>query len=280
MLSRRSFGRRLWGPLAGVASTAFYVGRIEPHWLEIVERDLPIRHLPPALVDRRLLHVSDIHVGPRVDSAYLIDALRAVAPFRPDVVVVTGDFISRETEDFDEVRRVVDHLPRGRIATLGVLGNHDYGWNWNNEPVAARLISVVEPLGVRILRNEVVDVGGLQLAGLDDFWGPRFEIAPTLRALDPSRSSVVLCHNPDALDQPGWESYEGWVLAGHTHGGQCKAPFLPPPLLPVTNPRYTAGEIAIEGGRRRVYISRALGHWYKVRFNVRPELTVFRLVSA
>lgn len=276
-VTRRAFMRRASAPLGAAAvSAGFYVGRVEPHWLEVVERPLSIRNLPHALVGRILLQVSDIHVGPRVDSAYLMDSFRLVARYRPDIVVVTGDFISRDTEDFDEVRQVVDVMPRGRLATLGVLGNHDYGWDWNSEPMAARLVASVAPLGVRVLRNEIADVYGLQVAGLDDFWGPRFDLAPTLRALDPARASLVLSHNPDSLDVPGWDGYSGWILSGHTHGGQCKAPFLPPPLLPVKNARYTAGELALSGDRR-VYISRALGHWYKVRFNVRPELTVFTL---
>jgi len=69
------------------------------------------------------------------------------------------------------------------------------------------------------------------------------------------------------------------VLSGHTHGGQCKPPFLPAPLLPVRNRRYTAGEFAVSGNRR-LYISRGVGHLLKVRFNVRPEVTVFALARA
>ena len=61
--------------------------------------------------------------------------------------------------------------------------------------------------------------------------------------------------------------------------GQCKPPFLPAPLLPVKNRRYSSGEIALEGNRR-LYISRGVGHLLHVRFNVRPEVTVFRLVPA
>ena len=67
-------------------------------------------------------------------------------------------------------------------------------------------------------------------------------------------------------------------VAGHTHGGQCKPPFLAPPLLPVRNRHYSSGKIALSGGRR-MYISRGVGHLMRVRFNARPEITVFKLVS-
>jgi predicted MPP superfamily phosphohydrolase len=73
-----------------------------------------------------------------------------------------------------------------------------------------------------------------------------------------------------------WDGYEGWILSGHTHGGQCKPPFLPPPLLPVRNRAYTSGEFAL-AGNRRMYISRGVGHLIRVRFGARPEVVLFEL---
>jgi hypothetical protein len=97
--------------------------------------------------------------------------------------------------------------------------------------------------------------------------------------LNPAEAALVLCHNPDAADEPVWAGYRGWILAGHTHGGQCKPPFLPPPLLPVKNRRYTCGAFDLGDGRN-LYISRGLGYLRRVRFGVRPEITLFRLVAA
>ena len=97
--------------------------------------------------------------------------------------------------------------------------------------------------------------------------------------LDRRLPTVVLCHNPDVSDEPMWSDLEGWILAGHTHGGQCKPPFLPPPILPVRNKRYTAGTFEV-GRRRMLYINRGLGHLTRIRFNVRPEMTLFTLERA
>jgi uncharacterized protein len=69
------------------------------------------------------------------------------------------------------------------------------------------------------------------------------------------------------------------VLSGHTHGGQCKPPFLPPPLLPVENRRYTSGVFELSR-HRMLYISRGIGHLLQVRINARPEVTLFELQSA
>lgn len=134
----------------------------------------------------------------------------------------------------------------------------------------------LEASGVQILRNEIIDVAGLQIAGLDDAWAGRFDPHRAFATLDPSRPALALSHNPDTVDFFGWNAYKGWILSGHTHGGQCKPPFLPLPLVPVQNARYTAGEFALSG-ERRLYISRGVGHLLQVRFNVRPEVTVFEL---
>ncbi|HKH75007.1 MAG TPA: hypothetical protein VKA59_26790, partial [Vicinamibacterales bacterium] len=137
----------------------------------------------------------------------------------------------------------------------------------------------LEAVGIRMLRNEVADVGGLQVAGMDELWAHRFDPVRTLAALDRDRAAIVLSHNPDTVDRPGWDGYYGWVLSGHTHGGQCKPPFLPPPLLPVENRRYTSGVFELSRDRM-LYISRGIGHLLQVRINARPEVTLFELQSA
>jgi hypothetical protein len=196
----------------------------------------------------------------------------------PDIVVYTGDFTSYEPGVFDHAERIYEHLPLGRLATLGILGNHDYGPGWSHPEIATRLADQLRSAGVRILRNEVTEVSGLQVVGLDDLWANQFDLRRGLAPLDASRAAIVLSHNPDTVDHPGWDDFHGWILSGHTHGGQCKPPFLPPPLLPVRNRRYTAGAIALRGDRR-LYISRGIGHLLQVRFNVRPEVTMFDLQS-
>jgi len=128
-----------------------------------------------------------------------------------------------------------------------------------------------------MLRNEVRNVAGLDIIGIDDLWSGRADTVGALAARQ-SEAAIVLCHNPDAMDELPWLDYSGWVLAGHTHGGQCKPPFLPAPVLPVKNKRYSAGEVEVGAGRT-LYISRGVGYLIRVRFNVRPEITLFTLRS-
>lgn len=180
------------------------------------------------------------------------------------------------TERLDDTIRQMEQLPTAELGTFAVLGNHDYGAGWKNLRVADELAKRLHSVGIRVLRIDLVEVNGLQIVGVDDFWSGEFDIQAALAKFDPNRAAIAMSHNPDGVDQPGWEKYRGWILAGHTHGGQCKPPFLDPPILPVQNKRYTSGEFELEGSRR-LYISRGIGHIMKVRFNVRPEVTVFEL---
>jgi predicted MPP superfamily phosphohydrolase len=265
---------------AGALMVGLYTWRVEPHWLEFTRPALPITGLPRELEGRSLAQISDLHVGPKVDDDYIVESFRRVQELAPDFVVHTGDWITyRTTGQFEQLRRVLAHAPHGRLGTIGILGNHDYGFNWQMPDVAEEVSKIARDAGVTVLRNEALDVAGLQFLGLDDLWGPRFDPVDLLAERGQDASTVVLCHNPDAADHAIWGRYRGWILAGHTHGGQCKPPFLPPPLLPVNNRRYTAGEIRLSGNRR-LYISRGVGHLLQVRFNVRPEVPIFQLRRA
>jgi predicted MPP superfamily phosphohydrolase len=281
--TRREFLRATaWTVVGSGTAVVGYTGLIEPHWEKIVRRPLPVRALPDDLRSLRLLHVSDLHVGPKVSSNYLIEALQRAARLRPDIVVMTGDFLTHRENggeaQYSKLAGVLSAFPRGRLATVAVLGNHDYGPGWTTASVAARVQSEAERAGIRVLRNQTVSVGGLDIIGVDDLWSSRANAAAAFRERT-QEAAIALCHNPDAVDRSEWRAYQGWILAGHTHGGQCKPPFLPPPMLPVENRLYTAGEIDAGGGRR-LYINRGLGYLIKVRFNVRPEITLFTLTRA
>jgi len=278
-ITRRHVLRASASAIASGLGVGLYTWRVEPHWLEFVKCPLPIRGLPDGLRGLTLAQLSDIHVGPRVSDDYVLESFRRLRALKPDIVVYTGDFVSYESDVYGHAARMYADPPRGRLGTFGTLGNHDYGPNWAHPEVAQRLVDQLQDAGISMLRNEAADVSGLQIAGMDDMWGGLFDPARTIAALDRHRAAIVLSHNPDTVDRPGWDGYHGWVLSGHTHGGQCKPPFLPPPLLPVQNRRYTCGDFEIDN-ERRLYISRGLGHLLQVRINVRPEITLFDLQTA
>jgi predicted MPP superfamily phosphohydrolase len=280
-LSRRRFFKRAAGATVAAATGTFlYTWRVEPHWVEIVERPLAIAGLPKQLVGKRLVQLSDLHVGPVVDQSFLLRSVAGVGELKPDLIVITGDLMScHRDEQVSRTIEVLRELPPAPLGRFAILGNHDYGDRWSQHAAVGKLCDRMADCDVRALRNEVVDVGGLQIAGVDDLWANLMQPAETISKLDPARAAIALCHNPDGVDVPEWQGFRGWILAGHTHGGQCKAPFFRPPVLPVNNKRYVAGEYELAGGRK-LYINRGLGYLERVRFNCRPEITVFTLATA
>ena len=280
-MKRRKFIKQtLWGTAGIGFLTGLYTWQIEPFWLEFVKRKMPIANLPDALVGNTLMQISDIHVGNRFDYNYIIDSFKKAQKFNPDFVVYTGDYVNYEDEkQFEQLDEVLKHIVKGKKGTVGVLGNHDYGENWAEQDVADKISEQLTSAGIHILNNDQIDVSGLNIIGIDDYWALNFAPEKVMNNYDQSLANILLCHNPDVCDLDVWNGYKGWILAGHTHGGQCKPPFLRAPMLPVKNKKYSQGEIDLNDGRT-LYINRAVGHLWQVRFNVRPEITIFELEKA
>ncbi len=276
-MNRRKFINGIMA-LGGVGvSTGIYAWHIEPFWLEFVKLKMQIENLPNNLIGSTIMQISDIHIGNRFDRKYIIDAFNDAKKFNPDFVVYTGDFVSYESaEQFEQLQEVFENPVLGKYGTIGILGNHDYGLNWSQNDVADKIVEILADNGIEMLRNSQKQISGLNFIGLDDYWATNFNPQKVMDHIDTNLANVVLCHNPDVADEPVWNNYNGWILSGHTHGGQCKPPFLDPPILPVKNKNYTSGKIKLEDGRN-LYINRALGHLWQVRFNMRPEITVFEL---
>jgi len=277
-MNRRKFIRQtVLGTIGLGITTGIYSWQVEPFWVEFVKKKIPVQNLPGELIGKTLIQISDLHIGNRFDYHYIIDAFKKAQEFQPDFVVYTGDFVSYENEkQFDQLKEVLPHFVKGKLGTFGVLGNHDYGRNWSQPEVADKIISQLENAEIKILRNEKMISGGLTFIGIDDYWSTNFDGEKAMKNYKSGLPAIVLCHNPDVCDLNIWNGYKGWILSGHTHGGQVKAPFLPPFILPVKNKKYSSGEIDLQNGRT-LYINRAVGHLWQVRFNVRPEITIFEL---
>lgn len=278
-MERRKFiNRTLWGLGGAALMGGLYTWQVEPFWVEYVHVKMPIPNLPDHLKGKALVQISDLHISRRFNHQYILKAFEKVKNLHPDFVVYTGDYVTKYSEEKQDQRlnSVLEQAPKGKLGTVAVLGNHDYGKNWAQPEVANSITALLQQNGITVLRNESIDLNGLNIIGMDDYWGVNFHPKKAMESFDVSKANLVLCHNPDACDLDFWGAYNSWILSGHTHGGQVKPPFLPTPMLPVKNKKYSAGEIALSGGRT-LYINRALGNLWQVRFNVRPEITIFQL---
>jgi len=278
-MKRRNFIKTSFLSLAGIGLlSGLYAWQIEPFRLEIVHIKMPIKNLPKHLIGKTLMQISDIHIGNRFDYQFILDSFIIANQFKPDYVVYTGDYISLENGQtpIDKLKHVIENSVKGSLGTLAILGNHDYGVNWSQPEIANKITDLFNINEITILRNEQIQINGLNFIGLDDFWGLNFNPEKALQNFNKSEANIALCHNPDVCDLDIWKDYDSWILSGHTHGGQVKPPFLTPPLLPVQNKAYSSGIYKLENDRT-LYINRALGHLWQVRFNVRPEITLFQL---
>ncbi len=280
IFSRRGFLRLAGAGLVSAACLGGYAVGVEPHWVEVTHIDMPLERLPARWEGKRVVQISDLHVGPQVSNAYLLSAFETIDALAPDLLLITGDFQTAHAgERVDDVWRVMRRMRIPPGGAYAVLGNHDFGRSWDNTLVGAALSERLSDCGIGVLRNQHRTIGGLAILGVDDLWSPTYDGRGALALIPKDSATIAMCHNPDGVDGREWSAFRGWVLSGHTHGGQCRPPFLPAPILPVINKRYTSGQYEI-GPSRTLYVNRGLGYSYRLRFNARPEITVFTLRSA
>ena len=162
----------------------------------------------------RIAHLTDLHVGRITPFAVQRAAVEMTNAERPDLVVLTGDFVCHSQLWLDQLVEVVSGFD---APTLAVLGNHDH-WSGADEVEAA-----LRRGGVEVLRNRhtTLTLGGerLQVVGLDDAYTGHARMDDAVKGLRPDLPTLGLSHIAEEADGL-WRHGVPLVLAGHTHGGQ------------------------------------------------------------
>ena len=265
--------------------------------IKIETMAIAIRNLPSHLSGIKIVQLSDLHFdGIRLTTSTLEQAISFCNSANPDLVVITGDFVTDNPKPITELASYLQQL-KSKHGIYGCLGNHDL------IPAGAgqKIIDALDAARIKILWNEVAYPfgDGLALVGLPDFWSPEFKPAPVLESIPADISRLVLSHNPDSA-----KILQQWrvdlQLSGHTHGGQIVIPNYGPivSLLPEIRkrvPRSIRNRLPYikdcakvtknwnwsEGwhqvGKNQLYINRGLGSYLPGRMNCPPEVTVITL---
>lgn len=236
---------------------------------------IPIKDLHPSLSGFRIVQISDIHLKPIVTLNMVRRAVTMVNALQPDLIVITGDFVTRFISAIFEMAPELARL-RARHGVFASLGNHDI---WVDAEVISQTLNAS---GVHVLINQGVplSVGGgtLWLAGVDDVMSGQPNLSAALKGMPANAPAVLLGHEPDPADEFSLDGRVNLMLTGHSHGGQIRFPGIGSPFKAHLAEKYDMGLYNVDG--MWLYVNRGIGVITSVplRLNCPPEISEFTLV--
>jgi uncharacterized protein len=272
-----SWRSRAGASFGGIAAGGLAWGWFEAGWVRFARIELPIPGLEPKLAGLRIVHLSDFHLGlPSRGSRAVRRAVEWTVARDPDLVVITGDLVSRPRGE---------RLLRASLERLGdrcyaVLGNHDV--EHSRDPFSRTVgLSDLAPATLLVDESASLELHGrtVQIVGVDPRAYRRRQAQPWLLADPDADLRILLCHFPYVLDTLPPGAFQ-LVLAGHMHDGQISLP-LPTGKLRLANPRARYSSGLYERGGTWMHVSPGLGTTFvPFRFFARPEATELVLQPA
>jgi predicted MPP superfamily phosphohydrolase len=218
----------------------------------------------------RIVQLTDVHVGPTIGRGFIEDVVTRVNALQPDVVAITGDLVDGSVAELAEHVAPLAKLS-AKHGVYFVTGNHEYYSG------ADAWVAHLRTLGIRVLRNEHVRIGGgegFDLAGIDDHSARTSDLAKALAGREPERACVLLAHQPKGIDHAD-ELGVDLQLSGHTHGGQL----FPWMFMVRLQQPFVSGLHKL--ARAQIYVSRGTGYWGPpMRVGAPAEITEIELVRA
>lgn len=223
----------------------------------------------------RIVHLTDQHVGRVTPIAVQSDVITLTNAEKPDIVVVSGDFVAHSQAYLDDLTELMRGLD---VPVYAVLGNHDY---WCGADAVTRAL---EKAGVVVLRNEntLVQVRHhrLQIVGLDDAYTGHADVDKAVRGIDPRLPTIGLSHIGEEADRL-WRHGVPMVFSGHTHAGQITVAKLHELAIgKVAGHKYVHGMYGERRGEGAVYVGAGIGAAMfplRVGERARREVAVFEL---
>ncbi len=225
--------------------------------------EVTINNLPPSWQGRKAVQISDVHLGVIHGRRFLSDIVDKINRERPDIVFITGDLFDGVGDDLAILTEPLNDI-RAPLGTYFITGNHETYLGIN------KALTALADKRVNILRDQIADVDGVQLVGLDyPVFGGRLNIEPVMSRLDRAKPNIVLFHSPIQIERFR-ESGANFQLAGHTHKGQLW------PLNFISDKVYGGKDDGIyRNDGYTLYTSVGTGTWGPpMRTGNQPEITV------
>ncbi len=260
---------------ATAAATYSYASLVARHRLVVKRVRIPVATLPPALHGCKIVHMSDFHHVRGASCALAERAVGLANALRPDLIALTGDFVTQDPQAVAELIPILANL-RAPMGVFAVLGNHDFN------QAEAMLRSSLPQAGIYLLVNAGVTVprgsARLFVAGVDDCSRGKPDLDKALASMKGGQETAVLllAHQPDFADRFAQDERVMLQLSGHSHGGQVRLPGVGPLILPWYGKKYHTGLYRVKG--MWLYTNRGIGvNGLPVRFNCPPEVTEITL---
>lgn len=202
--------------------------RFQPGDFKIETLNVEIQKLDPVFEGYRIVHLTDLHVGQWLSPERLAGVVDLVNQQEPDLILMSGDYVSYELENIIEVMIASLSAMRAKDGKIAVLGNHDY---WVD---ADQVIRILHEGGFTVLRNQVFTVrrerADLQIAGVDSVMVHLDYLDAVVELISPTAPAILIVHEPDFADVSARSGRFDLQLSGHSHGGQIVLPKLGPLL--------------------------------------------------
>lgn len=240
---------------------------------EISRTDIWLDRLPAAHNGLRIAHLTDVHHSLFTPLEYVQRAVKMANHLRPDLVALTGDYVTLSPSYIWPVAQMLGKL-RAPLGVFAVLGNHDFKVDPDEITRALRAQRI------RVLRNAHYPLRArgatLWIVGVDDLWWGADDLDAALHSVPERDPKILLCHNPMGIHRAASHGID-FMISGHTHGGQVRLP-----VVGSVRGNSKLGERFVDGWNRlngtQIYISRGIGRSVvPLRLNCPPEIACFCL---
>lgn len=216
----------------------------------------------------KLAFISDVHLNGNFDGSKLRASFEKMREEKVELVLIGGDFLDNSHRTVrDDIKKIIDENQFKHGIYL-VLGNHEYYGGIDEN------IAYIKSLGIKILRDERVDIEGAVIVGRDDRHNKnRKPLTELLDGIDSEKTVVVVDHNPKSLSEIQNEKIDLY-LSGHTHKGQIF------PFNLIVDRMYLNPKGYKKIGETNTYVSSGLGTWLiPYRIGSRSEMLIFDIGS-